>query len=70
MPVENLVDLATDYTNFQSSEVPQELGWNNLEMVYLIRFVKGDDNWMSPANRYNLGNDGSYSGVFAILAME
>lgn len=69
-PVEHFVDLATDYTKFQLSEAPEAKGWNNMEMVYEIRFVKGDDTWMSPVNNYSLADNASYSGVFAVFEIE
>jgi hypothetical protein len=46
-PVENFVSGAVDYTNLQLSQTSQMKGYNNLDMIYELRFVKGDDTWMS-----------------------
>lgn len=68
MPVENFVSAATDYTNFQLAEAPKMKDYNNMNMIYELRFVKGDDTWMSPANTYNLGPGNS--GVFAVIEID
>ncbi|KUI69459.1 L-gulonolactone oxidase [Cytospora mali] len=68
IPVENFVKAATDYTTFELSQASLEKSYNNLYMLNMVRFVKEDDTWMSPVNKYNLGNDSS--GVFAVLNVE
>lgn len=68
LPVENFVDTAVDYTNFQLAEASSMVGYNNLDMIYELRFVKGDDTWMSPANTYNLGQNSS--GIFAVIEID
>lgn len=68
VPVEHFVDAAAEYTAQNLAEWPELQGWNNQEMVYEIRFSKGDDSWMSQANTYNLSSE--YSGVFAIIELE
>ncbi|RFU31481.1 D-arabinono-1,4-lactone oxidase, partial [Scytalidium lignicola] len=54
MPVENFVSAAVDYTNFQLAEAPKMAAYNNLNMIYELRFVQGDKTWMSPVNTYNM----------------
>lgn len=68
IPLENFVEAAKDYTMFEFSQASQKKGYNNGKMNREVRFVKGDDIWMSPVNKYNLGN--SSSGVFAVLEVE
>jgi hypothetical protein len=68
LPVENFVDAAVNYTTFQLAEAPAMVGYNNLDMIYELRFVKGDDTWMSPVNTYNLGTNAS--GVFGVIEID
>lgn len=68
IPVENFVKAATDYTAFELSQASLQSEHNNMYMVNEVRFVKGDDTWMSPVNKYNLGNDSN--GVFAVFEIE
>ncbi|KAA8645891.1 hypothetical protein EYZ11_002044 [Aspergillus tanneri] len=67
-PVEDFVEGATNYTNFQLSQTPRMKDYNNHQMVYELRFVKGDDTWMSPVNTYNLGPE--HSGIFAVIEID
>ncbi|CAG8503858.1 10114_t:CDS:2 [Paraglomus brasilianum] len=68
LPVENFVAAAVDYTNFQLAEAPSMGAYNNMNMIYELRFVKGDDAWMSPVNTYNLGQN--LSGIFAVIEID
>lgn len=65
-PIENFISGAVNYTKFQLAQ--NMTGYNNLNMIYELRFVKGDDTWMSPVNKYNLAPNAS--GVFAVIEID
>ena len=66
IPIEHLVEAGAGYVNLELS--PEYEGFNNEDIPHTVRFVKGDDTWMSPVNKYNLDN--STSGVFAVLEVD
>ncbi|KAI1402468.1 gluconolactone oxidase [Hypoxylon fuscum] len=68
-PMENFVSAAVNYTEFQLSQ--NMTGYNNLNMIYELRFVKGDNTWMSPVNQYNIaGNTSNTSNIFAVMEID
>lgn len=67
-PMENFVSAAVNYTGFQRSL--NMTGYNNQNMIYELRFVKGDQTWMSPVNTYNLTHNGSGDVTFAVIEID
>lgn len=67
-PFENFMDVAINYTKFQQSQTPRMRGFDNQEMIFQYRILKGDDSYMSPVNTYNLGPQNS--GVFGVLEID
>lgn len=67
-PIEEFVEVAVKYTQFQQAQTPRMKGYNNLQMIFQFRILKGDDAWMSPVNTYNLGPQNS--GVFGVIEID
>ena len=68
VPIEHFIDAAGNYSQRQLDEAPKEKGLNNMNMINEIRFVKGDDTWMSPANNYSRAK--GQENVFAVLEID
>jgi hypothetical protein len=77
-PMENLAEDGKDYFNYAQSQAdrmkpyhtvdPVEYGMKEYvsdDVTVITRFVKGDDNWLSPVNKQNL--PANSSGIFATL---
>lgn len=77
-PIENLAEAGKDYFNYALSQSdrmkPYHLddpidegmkGYLSDDVTVITRFIKGDDNWLSPVNKENL--PANASGIFATL---
>ncbi|KAL4916467.1 FAD/FMN-containing dehydrogenase [Aspergillus aurantiobrunneus] len=78
VPIENLAAAGTDYLNYAKSQAERmkpyhtpgidmesSQGYTSDDVTVITRFIKGDENWLSPLNSYNL--PANASGVFAAL---
>ncbi|KAJ5975466.1 FAD/FMN-containing dehydrogenase [Penicillium waksmanii] len=77
-PMENLAEAGKDYFNYAQSQADRMKPYHTVDPVnddmkgylsddvtVITRFVKGDDNWLSPVNKQNL--PANSSGIFATL---
>ncbi|KAJ5108004.1 hypothetical protein N7456_004679 [Penicillium angulare] len=79
-PIENLAEAGTDYFNYAISQGDRLISYQEIndvmaeqnmaryesdDVTVITRFVKGDDTWLSPVNKYNLQPNAS--GIFATL---
>ncbi|CAI7644467.1 unnamed protein product [Penicillium pancosmium] len=77
-PMENLAEAGKDYFNYAQSQADRMKPYHTVDPVedgmkgyvsddvtVITRFVKGDDNWLSPVNKQNLPVNSS--GIFATL---
>lgn len=78
LPIENLAAAGVDYLKYAMSQAKRMIPYQNEDIAaddsrgylsddvtVITRFIKADDNWMSPMNSYNLPEDSR--GVFAAL---
>lgn len=71
-PVENLVASGVDHMSYlwdlAATKADEIDATEKISTFWVIRFIKGDDAWMSPVNKYNIANQtDKYSGVFASI---
>jgi hypothetical protein len=80
LPIENLAETGTDYFNHVVSQSDRLKGYQDIndviasegmaryesdDITVITRFVKDDDTWLPPVNKYNLQPNAS--GIFATL---
>lgn len=64
-PVEHLLEVPVEYMEYQLNQTASMLPYNNEKVEFEMRFVKGDDAYLSPAHNYDLSVNAS--GVFAVF---